>query len=95
MRRPSGVADADHAAQRFCRQGFFEVHELPDASADADFPVGHHRNAGRVIAPVFEALQTVEEQWHGILASDVPNDPAHASACLPLPSPVGTSPILA
>ena len=59
--RPAGVPDADHPLHRLMIEPTGEVGELALGAAALDTPVDQGRDAGRVIAAVFEAAQTFEQ----------------------------------
>ena len=75
--RPTGVADRWMTAQllRKCR---FELAQLSFLLDDLEFALrSHERNAGRVVAAVFNALKTLKEDWETVLGTDISDDAAH------------------
>ena len=75
--RPSRVADAVVAGDRVRADHLFEVGELAGAPPQVDRAVADHRDARRVVAPVLEAPQSVDEDGNDVLRSDVADDSAH------------------
>jgi hypothetical protein len=77
VRRPPRVADADHALQWRFRQPQFEVLELalgPPARQVATF---ERRDTGRVVAAIFEPLQSLDDRIGDRRAPQNSDDPAH------------------
>ena len=75
--RPSCVTDAVVAGDRVRADHLFEVGELAGAPPQVDRAVADHRDARRVVAPVLEAPQSVDEDGNDVLRSDVADDAAH------------------
>ena len=76
--RPAGVPDADAAGN--CRAVFRLFAELGDTSAhffDPNPVIVHHGDARRVISPVFQLLQPLQQDGRGTLFSGKSNDSAH------------------
>src|ERR1700722_14300659 len=62
MRGPARVGDAEVAAHRFALQGLFECAHLAHGTLAHEMPaVCEYRNAGRIVAAVFESLQSFDE----------------------------------
>ena len=75
--RPAGVPDRWMTAQllRKCR---FELAQLSFFLDDLEFALrSDERNAGRVVAAVFNALKTLKEDWETVLGTDISDDAAH------------------
>ena len=71
---PAGVADADGAGERFARQQRLEIAELALGAPARDVAVHQRRDAGGIVAAIFEALEPVEQQRrHRGLADDAEN----------------------
>ena len=62
MRRPTGVADADRAQERRGGEFGLEVLELAPGAPAFKLAVLKRRDASRIIAAVFEALQRVDDR---------------------------------
>ena len=77
MGRPTGVADSDHPGERLNLEGALQIGELALGAAALDPPVDQGRHSGAVVAPVFQALQRVEQQGGGRLAAENADDAAH------------------
>jgi hypothetical protein len=77
--RPAGVADAGVAVgQRLLAEVLRQDAELAGALARAHLArVREHRDAGRVVPPVFEPLQPSEEHVDGAVRADVTHDSTH------------------
>jgi hypothetical protein len=58
-------------------EGLLEVPELADGADDADAPRVVHREARRVVAPILEPPEPIEEDGGALLVTDVANDAAH------------------
>jgi hypothetical protein len=76
--RPTRMADAIGPFYRIQTQSLFEVTQLalcpPHPQAVALF---EHCDSGRIVSPVFQALQPVEDYGYRFLPSDVANYSAH------------------
>ena len=57
MRRPTGVTDADQAVERLAGEAYFEILELALGAAAAEPATFERRDAGGIIAAIFEPLQ--------------------------------------
>src|SRR5664280_876712 len=81
MRGPAGMADAVGAVERLQADDLFQVAQLALGATHLQATaVAGYGNAGRVIAPVLEAAQAVNDDRHNSLLSDVSNNPAHNSS---------------
>jgi hypothetical protein len=76
--RPARVADAVVPVERVAGQHFFQTRELAGASPQLDRAVAHDGDARRVIPPVLEPAESVDQNWKDLLVADVSDDPAHA-----------------
>src|SRR5262249_54020374 len=74
---PARVTDAVVAGDRVVVDGIFERRELAGASSQLDISVVHDRHAGRVIAAIFEAPQSVDQNRDDLFGADIADDPAH------------------
>src|SRR5262249_62266351 len=83
VRRPARVADAVLAVDGIGRDDLLELRQFAGAAAQLDRPVAHDRDAGRVVPPVLEAPEAVDEDGHELFGSDVADDSAH-NLVLPL-----------
>ena len=86
VRRPAGVADADRAGQRRALEQRREVDELALGAAPLDMAVGQRRDAGRVVAAIFQPPEAVEQQRRRRRLAQNADDAAHLSL------PRGTAP---
>ena len=80
--RPAGVADADGAGQAVAAQKRFQVGELALGAAAFDAAVDQGGDAGRIVAPVFEPLEPLEEKGRDLGLADDAGDPAHGRLAL-------------
>ena len=60
--RPAGVADADAAGERRAAELVLEVAELALGAAAREVAVLQRRDAGRIVAAVFQPLQRIDQQ---------------------------------
>ncbi len=79
--RPAGVADADGSGERLEIEQTRQPIDLPLGLPDMDGAVGDG-DARRVVAPVLEPTQTVEQQRSGLPGADISHDSAHARVYL-------------
>ena len=77
--RWGGQADAVLAVERRGRDDLLEARQLAGAPPQHDFTVADDRDAGRIVAAVFETAQPVDENGDDLLGTDVSDDPAHAA----------------
>jgi hypothetical protein len=84
MGRPAGVGDADHAGQRHRRQRLGQILHLALTPMAANRFAGwiDHRNAGGVIAAVFEATQPLHQNLRHRPFGHGSNDSTHGSVPL-------------
>ncbi len=80
MRRPARVADPARAGQRVGAQHGFQVPELALGAPTRQPPVLERRDAGRVVAAIFEPLQRLDEQVRDRLTAEDADDAAHGSS---------------
>ena len=79
MGGPAGVADANCAADGAPGDQAFELDELALGAAKLDQAVGERREAGRIVAAVFEAPQPVEDVRRRLIRARDTDDSAHSS----------------
>ena len=78
MRGPPRVADADRGVLEGVRaEQALQVGQLAGLLADVELPVGHHGDAGGVVAAVLQTTQARDHDLERLLLTDVPHDPAH------------------
>ncbi len=77
MRRPAGVRDADGAVRGTAVHHGLELRDLAFCLAGVEALSVHRRDAGRIVAAVFEALEALDEQRAGDLGPDVAYNSAH------------------
>ncbi len=98
---PSSGTGLDH---------LLELRQLAGTAPQLNRAVAHHRDAGRVVAAVFEPSEAVDQNGYELFRADVADDSAHDAlyflffstqpgllACLPLPiarAPGGTSSVM-
>ena len=62
VRRPAGVADADRARERIAHELGLEILEFALGAPPLQTAVLQGRNAGRVVAAIFESLQRLDDR---------------------------------
>jgi hypothetical protein len=77
MCRPPRVADPDAAGQRRALEGRREIAELPLGAAALDMAVHQGRDAGAVVAAIFEPPQRVQQQRSRRTRPDHSHDATH------------------
>ena len=77
MRRPAGMTDTDIAAERLEAQLGGEIAELAFGAAAADLPTLQRRDAGAVIAAIFQPLERIDQSRCNRLSPDNPDNTAH------------------
>jgi hypothetical protein len=60
VRRPTGMPDADRAAELLLRQRLAQVRQLADAAPHVDPAVVQHGHAGRIVAAILQPLQPIQ-----------------------------------
>src|SRR6202045_4179627 len=75
--RPAGVPDTDRPLYRLVIDPPGEVGELALGAAALDTPVDQSRDAGRIIAAVFEAAQPLEQPRRDRVPGDDADNTAH------------------
>src|SRR6185295_20136928 len=90
--RPPRVPYAVGAGNRAEPDDVLELRQLAGAAPQIDFPVVHYGHAGRVVAPVLEPSQSLDQHRHDFLGSDVSNNPAHGWSSGSVLSRKGSSP---
>ena len=78
VRGPSCVAQAVLAVDRVGGEDLLEPRQLARASPHVETAVAHQRDAGRVVAAVFEPPQAVDQDGQDGPGADVADDAAHA-----------------
>ena len=79
VRGPARVADAVGAVERLQPDDFFQVAQLALGAADLQtFAIAAHRDAGRIIAAIFQPPQALDDDRHDPLLADVSHDAAHS-----------------
>src|SRR5687767_4841107 len=81
MRRPAGVRDADGTVEAVFLRATRKLRDAAGAAQTLETSV-HHRDSRGVVAAVFEALQTFEQDRDDVTARDGAYDAAHDYAFL-------------
>ena len=77
---PAGVPQPQRAARRGAEDRGIQPADLADGLAKVESAgVVHHGDAGAVIAPVFQPLQTFVNDGPGVILADVSNNAAHGN----------------
>ena len=79
--RPPRVTDPDRSAERPLLDSLLKIDQLAHAPAHLDPAILQHREAGRVVAAILQALQSSQQDGNRVFLPDVSDDSAH----LPLP----------
>ena len=79
VRRPAGVPDARGAAHGVLGDQALQLGELALGPAQLDQAVGEGRQARRIVAPVFEAPQPVEDVRRRLIRARDTDDSAHVA----------------
>src|SRR5215469_437449 len=77
MRRPARVADADQALHWLFLDEIGERLQLALGAAALDRAVDEGRDAGRIIAAIFEAAEPVDQKRSDLLPPDDADNAAH------------------
>ena len=77
MRRPARVPDADRAGERFEREALLEILQLAFGAPARQVAALQRRDAGGIVAAIFEALQRLDHFLGDRLAPQYSNDPTH------------------
>ena len=75
---PAGVADAHLARQGLLAQQLFQLDQFAQAAADGQAVIADHRHPRRIIAPVFQPFQAVQDDGHGLLGPQISDNAAHS-----------------
>ena len=75
---PAGMTDPNRSRQRFIGDERFEVNEFTLRPSALDRAVGKGGDARRVISPIFQAPQSVDEQRGDLSVADDADDATHA-----------------
>ena len=78
MGRPARVAHADGALDGFVRHQRRKRSHLADSAPDREPGAVQDGDAGRVVTPVLDAAEPVQENPASHPIPDIPDDPAHA-----------------
>ena len=89
VRRPARVADADRAEERLGRQPRLEIAQLALGAAALDMAALQRRDAGRIVAAVFEPLQGVHDLARHRAGSKHANNSTHPVRSRPRRTPPG------
>jgi len=75
---PASVADAISAVERLQANHGFQIAQLALGAAHLQaFAIACYRDPGGVIFAIFQPPQTVKNDRHNALVSNIPNNPAH------------------
>ncbi len=81
MRRPARVTDAVMPRRRLLRHELAEIRDTAGAFARLDPFAVDDRDAGGIVAAIFQPAQTVQQDGPRFRAPDVANNAAHAGDC--------------
>src|SRR2546423_459231 len=77
VRGPARVADTEGPSRRPFRHELAELRNPAGAFARLDFIAVDYRNAGRVVAAIFQAPQPIEKDGRGLGTTDVTDNATH------------------
>ena len=78
VRGPSRMADADATRERRLVDELAQVAELADGAPDIHAAGrGQRRDAGRIVAAIFEAAEAAEQDWRRFARADITDYSAH------------------
>ena len=77
VRRPARMADSDRAAHRLLLQSRYEVRQFALGAAALDAAVDQGRDARRIVAAIFEALEGADQLVGDRFLGDDSDDAAH------------------
>src|SRR5262245_1964017 len=77
VRRPTRVADSHLAADRLVAKKILQSLQLPFRAPDGNLTLIENGNAGRVVASIFQLLQTLQNYRSGLSLADVSDYAAH------------------
>ena len=80
VRGPAGVADAEGAGRRPLRHEFSELGNSAGAFARLNLVAVHDRDAGGVVAAIFQTPQTIQEDRGRLGAPDVTDYATHGES---------------
>ena len=79
MGGPTGVTDAEAPGQRIGSNGIFEVVQLAFGAANLELSViAVDRQSRRIVSPIFQPFQSIQNDWHCVVCPYIPDDSAHA-----------------
>ena len=78
MRGPARVADAEGGVEAFGQRGGFHLGDAAGATHAAHRFAIDHRDAGRIVAAVFQPLQAIDQQRDHVTVGDGADDSTHA-----------------
>jgi hypothetical protein len=77
------MADSAGSLNRGCRQHLLQINQAPDLFTRLNFPTAEYRNSSRVISPIFQPLQSVNQDRGRFFSANITNYSAH-NASFPL-----------
>ena len=75
---PAGMADTDVARERFCAEARLEVLQLARGATPIELVALERRDAGGIVAAIFQAFERIHQQLRDRSASQNANNAAHA-----------------
>ena len=77
VRCPARMPDADAAGDRVSQQFSRRLRELADVAPQCDLTILDDRDTGRVVAAIFQPLQTVNDERRGVAIANITNNATH------------------
>src|SRR5260221_3305562 len=78
VRRPPSVTEPGRRLRDVRLRSVLQELEVPDRADVLEAPLFEERDAGGVVAAIFQALEPLEQQRPGRPTADVSDDPAHS-----------------
>ncbi len=75
--RPSRVTQGYTTLTGLIPQNIFQIGNLAHASSQLQLALLNHADACRVIAPIFQSLQSIYQNRNNVLIPDIAHNPAH------------------
>src|SRR5437867_11146584 len=71
------MPDTDLSANHLAGYGFLQIGQPTDAPSHLNLPLSQDRDAGRIIPPILQTLEAIQEDGDCILVPDISDDTAH------------------
>src|SRR6476660_1016722 len=82
VRRPSRVADTYGAVECFLLERLLKIGKFADTAPNFNLLALQHRDAGRVVASIFQLGETTDQNRHRLLIAHVSDNSTHGAVYL-------------